>query len=123
MIIFYNFDYELEILRTLDVTKAEWNGHKHEPVPDGDEWVYLVQYSAGSEAWNCIETGTMVFYSANYAYRKTEQAKGRIDRLNTKIINLNYFFLRSSSLIDRAIFSALSEKRDFNERAALKAFA
>lgn len=49
LIIFYNFDYELETLRSLGwaegTTVAEWNGHKHEPVPKTDRWVYLVNYS------------------------------------------------------------------------------
>lgn len=165
LIVFYNFDYELDLLRTLSeggiwtpgtlsqrlenertgetsgsitataeglgststddtirasFAVAEWNGHKHQQIPETDSWVYLVQYSSGSEAWNCVETDAMVFYSPHYSYRKTEQAKGRIDRLNTKYTDLYYYFLRSSSVIDRAVFSSLAKKQEFNESSAFK---
>jgi hypothetical protein len=158
MIVFYNFDYELEILRTLEETwdstisqevgqektgessglttatagehgytstiprtlgsfaVAEWNGHKHEPVPDTDSWVYLVQYSAGAEGWNCVATNAIVLYSRSYSYRMTEQAKGRIDRLDTPFTDLYYYIFGCDALLDKKISETLFSKKNFNER-------
>ena len=119
IVIFYTFNYELEILReTLEsngIPFAEWNGHKHQEIPDTDRWGYLVQYASGSEGWNCTETNAMVFYSLTYSYKMFKQAHGRIDRLDTEWKKLYYYVLLSSSEIDRAVIRALDEKRDFTE--------
>lgn len=121
VIIFYNFDYELEILKNyISCTITEWNGHVHQPISHDDCWAHLVQYTAGAEGWNCIETDTIIFYSMSYSYKATEQSKGRIDRLNTPFDTLYYYTLKSESDIDKAISRSLNNKREFNANTYMK---
>ena len=130
-IVFYNYDYELELIKrtfedmlTLenvldedrDISIAEWNGHTHQPIPKSKKWVYLVQYAAGCEGWNCVDTDTIIFYSQSYSYKQMTQAAGRTDRLNTPFTDLYYYVFKSDSPIDKAIARALRSKKDFNAK-------
>ena len=133
VIIFYNYDYELELLKELfrvgsedenSYAVAEWNGHRHQEIPiEHNKWVYLVQYNSGSEGWNCVLTDTIVFFSQSYSYKQTEQASGRIDRLNTPFVDLYFYHLKSHAGIDLAISRALNDKKNFNEKAFCENFS
>lgn len=127
-IIFYNYDYERELLLYLfdnyiipgEFEVAEYSGHAHQPIPKTQGWVYLVQYNAGAEGWNCLLTNCVIFYSQNYSYKIVQQCIGRIDRMNTPYKDLYYYHIRSRSGIDLAIHKALSKKKKFNERKFVK---
>lgn len=124
VIVFYNHNPELHVLRTmmteLDIPVAEWNGHNHQPIPPTERWIYLVQYQAGAEGWNCTTTDTVVFFSLPYSFRAFHQAKGRIDRMNTPFTEMHYYIFKSRAIIDQAIWRALNRKKNFQVSSFVK---
>jgi hypothetical protein len=96
---------------------AEWNGHKHEEIPTTTSWVYLVQYVAGAEAWECVDTDAICFWSMPYSYKLWWQSHGRIDRLNTSYTDLHYYILFAKSVLERGVRKSLAQKKTFNESA------
>ena len=124
IIIFYTLTDELEGIKWA-CNKAGrkmyfYNGEIHDQVPTGNNWAYIVQYTAGSEAWNCTTCNAMLFWDLTYSYKQFKQATGRIDRLNTPYSDLYYYAIRSYMPLDLAIRRALREKKDFNSRGFLK---
>lgn len=121
IIVFYNYNYERDILYSIAYELGreckEWSGHAHDEIPDTDEWLYLVQYTSGAEGWNCVSTNVIMFYSLNYSYRVMEQAEGRIDRLNTPYKELEYYYLQSKKGIDKDVAKAIEKKKIFNQSA------
>lgn len=118
MIVFYNYDYEKDIIIKAaeqgGYNVAQYNGKVHDDLPESETWIYAVQYTA-AEGWNATSTNHIVFYSPNYSWKVTEQAQGRIDRLNTKFTDLYYTFLVSHSSIDEAVLKSVAQKKKFNE--------
>lgn len=126
IIVFYNFNYELDMLRdfanSVGLYSYEWNGHKHDGVPMDEKWLYFVQYSAGAEAWNCITTNVIFYFSLNYSYKIMEQTAGRIDRMNTAYTDLYYYVVLSHSPADKLVLRALKKKKTFNERRSIVSY-
>ena len=124
VVVFYNYNYELDVILNVLANSgkpyAQWNGTSHEEIPEGNSWVYVVQYTAGAEAWECTYANSMIFYSPNYSYKIVEQAEGRIDRMNNRFLLLFYYYLYSDAPIDKAVLESLDSKKKFNESAWAK---
>jgi len=124
VVVFYNYNYELDVILNVLANSgkpySQWNGTSHEEIPEGNSWVYVVQYTAGAEAWECTYANSMIFYSPNYSYKIIEQAEGRIDRMNNRFLLLFYYYLYSDAPIDKAVLESLNNKKKFNESAWAK---
>lgn len=127
IVVFYNYVGERERITTLlkqkkfkDRPVFRMDGQKHE-LPPKSAWeglsrsITLAQYQSGSQGVEMTYADTIVYFSPTYSYMNYEQSQGRINR-NGQTKKMTLYLLRAPSTIERDIWGALKEKRDFQEK-------
>lgn len=121
MVVFYNFNAELERLEEVLRKKGRmWslvNGKTHdlrnfETIPDG---VALVQYQAGSMGLNLQAARYCVYYSPPLASSLYEQSKKRIHRIGQDR-DCVYYRLISKDTIEEDIYKTLALRKDYTDK-------
>jgi len=124
IVVFYNFTKEKEdlikVMKKLKKKIYEVSGQKSD-IPTKNDWsdiknsVTIVQYQAGSAGIELQYANVVVFYSLTYSYQDYEQALGRCYR-NGQDKKVTAYRFMAKDTIEMAIFGALRNKKDFNEK-------
>lgn len=122
LVIFFNYTCEREQILGLaaHMKRKVWriDGECHEiPTEEtiGQNDIVLCHYLSGSEALNLQFCHYMVFYSPNYSYSISVQAKGRVKRVGQQNPMFFYSFLCSDS-IEEEVMDCIKQKKDFAEK-------
>lgn len=121
LVVFYNFDVELEGL-TAELqgrhrSYGVLNGKKHDLSPffDTDDGVALIQYQSGAMGVNLQQADTCVYFSPPLASSLFEQSKKRIHRVGQDK-PCTYYELVSKGTVEEKIYDTLAMRRDYTEK-------
>lgn len=131
VVIFYSYICEreaiLRMLRKNHPKRAIYrvDGEKHQ-LPQKEDWsslertVTLAQYQSGSTGVEMTYADTIVFFSPTYSYTLYHQSVGRIERIGQGK-KMTVYKLCQPATVERDIWLAIKEKRDFSEKVWVKA--
>ncbi|WP_368076685.1 SNF2-related protein [Clostridium tyrobutyricum] len=121
IIIFYNFNKELEIIKKLceklDKPISIING----AVKDLDNFnqynnsITLVQYQAGAMGHNLQKSNKIIYFSLPLQSELFEQSKKRIHRIGQEKTCF-YWYLITQNSIEEQIYQTLKERRDYTNK-------
>jgi len=120
IIIFYNYDSELQDLKKsiIDRVVYQCNGHC-KTYPKMEEWgritntVTLANYKSGSEAVEFTYADVIIYFSPTESYTEYYQSIGRCHRIGQKNKVTIYKFITRAT-IEEHIYESLDNKQDFN---------
>lgn len=102
-----------EKLKAAKIKHGLWYGAKKDKFED--QQVMVVQYQSGGTGLNLQKFNTTIFLSPCYSFQDYTQAVGRTYR-NGQEQHCTFYHLKAANTIDSAIYDALKEKRDFDDK-------
>ncbi len=121
VIIFYNFDKELELIKSvckkLNKPISIVNG-KCRDLSNYEKFnnsITLIQYQAGSMGLNLQKANVIVYFSLTMSSELFEQSKKRTHRIGQQQTCFYYYLLTEGS-VDEEIYNTLLERKDYTDR-------